>query len=169
MKNAALILLLGTLMSVVACSKKDVNVNSEAGRNNGQIEEIKTTVLDGVIKGDAWTFMSGRAKIDQFRPGRLVLDFWETSEGDPCNVFFPTSSRKLITSVPKKVGSYDFGNEMNVTFSYQSATEGSANLIATNGRLVVDEVTADSVSGRVVALYDDKNSVNGAFSIPLCN
>lgn len=168
MKKTTLILVLGTLLSVVAC-KKDVNVNYGAGADGGQIEEIKTTVLDGVIKGDAWTFMSGRAKIDQFRPGRLVLNFWETSEADPCNVFFPTSSRNLITSIPKTVGSYELGNEMNVTFSYQSASEGSANLIATTGRMIVDEVTSDSVKGRFVAVYDDQNAVNGTFSLPLCN
>lgn len=44
----------------------------------------------------------------------------------------------------------------------------SDNLIATNGRIVVDEVTATTVKGGLVASYDGSNEVNGRFEVTIC-
>ena len=166
MKNLTTILVLGMILSLVAC-KKETTSSGSAGVSR-PAEEIKSGVVDGKINGDAWTFVSGVAKKDSFRPERIRLELWDNSEADPCNVFFPTSKRNLLTSVPEAVGNYELGNETNVTFYYQSTDMGSANLIATAGRLIIDEITDDTVKGRILATYDNDNTVNGAFTLTLC-
>jgi hypothetical protein len=166
MKKTTMLIILTALTMFAACKKdENVTINSPQSPN---IEEIKTGVLDGVFNGNAWTFMSGRVKKDQFRPGRFVLDLWESTEAEPCKIFFPTSQRNLITSIPDTAGSFELGNETNVTFSSYSSANGSENLVATEGMIVIDEVTADSVKGKLLARFDGSNIVNGSFSLTMC-
>lgn len=166
MKKTTLFLILVTLTTFAACEKDaTVRIDSTPVPN---LEEIKTGVLDGVFKGNTWTFMSGRVKKDQFRPGRFVLNFWESTEADPCKVFFPESKRNLITSIPNTTGSFPLGNETNVTFSSYTPETGSENLVATEGMIVIEEVTADVVKGKLLARFDESNLVSGNFSLTMC-
>lgn len=166
MKMTTMLLVLVTLTLFVSCKKdENVRIDSPPAPN---VEEIKTGVLDGVFNGNTWTFMSGRVKKDQFRPGRFVLDLWESTEAEPCKIFFPASQRNLITSIPNTTGSFPLGNETNVTFSSYTPETGSENLVATQGMIVVDEITEDGIKGKLLARFDGSNIVNGTFSLTMC-
>ena len=46
--------------------------------------------------------------------------------------------------------------------------QGSNNLVATNGQIVVDEVTATRVRGGLSGYFDGDNEVSGQFDIAIC-
>ena len=56
------------------------------------------------------------------------------------------------------------GLQRNMTF----VVGESDNLIAFNGKIVVDEVTPTSVKGGLVGSYDDSNEVTGRFEVTIC-
>lgn len=166
------ILVIGVLTSLVACKAKAkaTATVTPTPEDKGQ-SEFKAGVLDGTINGTAWTFMSGRVKKDQLATNtggdRYYLELWETSEADPCNVFISKSNRKIISSIPLKVGTINLDNMTNVTMAYQ-ANGVSENMVATSGRFAIDEIGNGVVKGRLVAAYDTNNSVNGTFTLSLC-
>jgi hypothetical protein len=166
-KNLKNALCLFLMLGLVACGPKD---DKSGGNSNpekrGQIE-IKTGVLDGVIKGDSWIFLSGSAKKDPFNKDRYRIDFWETSEVNPCQIFFPVSPRNLLSSIPTAIGEYVLGNEINVTFSYEDG-QISQNMVATEGKFVIEKIDKNIINGKLVAFFDKKNNVNGAFSLTVC-
>ena len=69
-----------------------------------------------------------------------------------------------IVGIPKTPGEYEMSLQRNMTF----VVGDSQNLIATKGRIVVDEVTATSVKGGLVGTYDGQNEVNGRFEVTIC-
>ena len=79
----------------------------------------------------------------------------------------PDGSNSLIVSVPKETGDYTMGNLLNMTFVYANGME---NLVATTGRIVVEDVTATSATGRMYAIADGDADfeVDGEFTITIC-
>ena len=117
--------------------------------------------LTGMVYGQPWTFQAGGT--DAF-----------LSEGD--DNFFATfysgaftcggsepSGPSLIVAVPKVPGDYPMSLMRNMTF-----VMGSDNKVATDGRVVVDSVTATSVTGGLVGTFDDQNTVSGHFTLTVC-
>ena len=66
-------------------------------------------------------------------------------------------------SIPKNVGDYSMNLSRNMTF-----VDGSDNKIATDGRIVVDTVSATRVTGGLHGTYDFDNEVNGQFDLTVC-
>ena len=99
------------------------------------------------------------------------------SEGDPdfftdlyaesrtaCG-FSSSSTNHLIVRIPMVPGEYPFSlSGHNMTF----AIAPSSNLIAFNGKVVVDEVTATTVTGGLYGRYNEANEVNGTFTATIC-
>lgn len=125
-------------------------------------EEIVDTTLSGSVGGQPWTFVAGHT--DAFLSEGESDFFAELYAGTftPCGFDTPTGDF-LIVSVPKEVGEYDFSLSLNMTF-----VVGSDNLVATDGRVVVDEVTATTVRGGLVGDFDGDNHVNGQFELTIC-
>jgi hypothetical protein len=46
--------------------------------------------------------------------------------------------------------------------------DATNNLIATEGRIVVDSVTATRVTGGLHGIYNDGNEVDGRFDVTIC-
>jgi hypothetical protein len=125
--------------------------------------EIATTPLAGTVGGMPWTFQTGEtsAFLSEGEP-----DFFASlyaSSFTACAAF-PPSGPHLLVSVPKQVGDYEMGLGRNMTF----VDRDSNNLITFDGRIVVDEVTATTVTGGLHATYDGGNSVDGRFQITIC-
>jgi len=131
----------------------------------GTSDSGSTTIDDGTLTGmlysQPWTFQAGGT--DAF-----------LSEGD--DNFFATfyagaftcggsepSGPSLIVAVPKVPGDYPMSLMRNMTF-----VMGSDNKVAVNGRVVVDSVTATSVTGGLVGTFDDQNTVSGHFTLTVC-
>ena len=131
------------------------------GTSDSGSTTIDDGTLTGMVYGQPWTFQAGGT--DAF-----------LSEGD--DNFFATfyagaftcggsepSGPSLIVAVPKVPGDYPMSLMRNMTF-----VMGSDNKVAVNGRVVVDAVTATSVTGGLVGTFDDQNTVSGHFTLTVC-
>lgn len=93
-------------------------------------------------------------------------EFWvDAYIGAPsCSAFGPGGDRpKLIISVPRSEGTYRLGLNLNMTFAFMND-----NLVATDGVLIVEEVTETSVTASLRASFDGDNSVEGRFVAQIC-
>ena len=77
----------------------------------------------------------------------------------------PSNADELILDLPKALGSYELGLDLNITF-YDGSN--SDNLVATSGKLTIDRTTYTTISGRIHATYNADNSVDGKFVASLC-
>jgi hypothetical protein len=135
-------------------------VAAGCGTSDSGSTTIDDGTLAGMVYGQPWTFQAGGT--DAF-----------LSEGD--DNFFATfyanaftcgsepSGPSLIVAVPKVPGDYPMSLMRNMTF-----VMGSDNKVAIDGRVVVDSVTATTVTGGLVGTFDDQNTVSGHFTLTVC-
>jgi len=145
-------LLATSMMALVGCATDDASS-----------AQINNEMLTGTVGGNAWTFKMGHTDA-----------FLSEGEDDFFSTLYPTTfttcgfsepgGDHLIVAVPKAVGEYPMSLSRNMTF----VVGGNNNLIGTNGRIVVDEVTATTIKGGMVAQYDGSNEVNGRFELTIC-
>ena len=124
--------------------------------------DLKDTPLAGTVGGQTWTFQAGDT--DAFL-SKDDPDFFATlypGTFTACGFSQPAGNH-LIVSIPKTPGEYPMSLSRNMTF-----VVGNDNKIAIDGTIVVDEVTATSIKGGLVASFDSSNEVNGRFEIPIC-
>jgi hypothetical protein len=125
--------------------------------------DIASTPLSGTVGGTPWTFQVGAT--DAFL-SEGSDDFFATfyaSSYTPC-VDSEPSGPHLIVAVPKAPGDYDMSLARNMTF----IGSDDRNLIAIDGRIVIDSVTATTVVGGLHGTYDGSNEVNGRFQLAIC-
>jgi len=129
----------------------------------GSSYEISDQVMTGQIGGQSWTFATGEtdAFLSDGEDDFFALLYQESFAA--CQTS-PAASRYLIVSVPKQPGEYDFGPQLNMTFVIGDAT----NLVATDGTIVVDQVTATTVTGGLHGVFDGDNEVDGQFTLTIC-
>lgn len=139
-------------LSLVGCATDD-----------GGSMTIAETQLAGTVGGQTWTFAAGHtnAFLSEGEPDFFASLYPTTFTA--CG-FSEPSGDHLIVAIPKTPGEYEMGLSRNMTF----VVGESENLIAFDGKIVVDEVTATSVKGGLVGSYDDANEVTGRFDITIC-
>jgi hypothetical protein len=155
MKLASLALVSLTL---TACTDDD------GGGGGGGGVTIVDTPLAGTVGGAPWTFATGEtdAFLSQGEPDYFTSLYAESFT--PCG-FSPTSTNHLIVQLPMVPGEYPFSlSGGNMTF----AIAPSDNLISFNGKIVIDEVTATTVTGGLYGRYNSANEVNGRFTATIC-
>jgi hypothetical protein len=117
--------------------------------------------LSGTVGGQIWSFQAGSTN-----------GFLSEGQTDFYAVMYPVaytecgtepSGPHIIVSVPKAAGDFNFDLSRNMTF-----VDGEDNLVSIDGRIVVDSVTADHVSGGLHGTYDIDNEVDGQFDITVC-
>lgn len=118
--------------------------------------------LAGRIGGRAWTFLHGKtdAYLSGTQPDFFGMLFADGAGG--CGAF--SSSDRVLLDVPKIAGDYPFSTTRNGTFVVGSST----NLVATRGRIIVEQVTAESVTARVHMVFDASNEIDGEFVASVC-
>jgi hypothetical protein len=126
-------------------------------------KDIDETMLAGKVGGQSWTFVAGHtsAFLSEGEPDFFASLYPATFT--TCGFSEPGGDH-LIVAIPKTPGDYEMSLSRNMTF----VVGGNSNLIATKGRIVVDEVTATTVKGGLVATYDGSNEVNGRFEVTIC-
>jgi hypothetical protein len=139
-----------------------VTATTAACTDSGGSVEIATTPLAGKVAGQAWTLAMGHTSA-----------FLSEGEDDFFATLYPTtftacgfsepSGPHLIVAIPKTPGDYELNLGLNMTFYADNE-----NLVATEGRIVVDEVTATRVTGGLHGIYDGDNEVNGRFDVTIC-
>jgi hypothetical protein len=75
--------------------------------------------------------------------------------------------------LPKAPGDYSMSWSLNATFvivieGTETEVAETENLVATRGRLVVEEATQTSVRGGAHIVFDADNEVSGKFQIAVC-
>ncbi len=120
-------------------------------------------MLTGAVGGETWTFAAGETNAFHSEGENDYFAELYPAAYTQCGFSTP-SGNHLIVSVPKKTGDFTFGTSRNMTF----VVGDSNNLISFEGRVVVDEVTATTIKGGLVASYDGDNDVNGTFELAIC-
>lgn len=127
--------------------------------------DVSKAPLSGFVGGTAWTFGSAETSAflsssDQF----FVAAYSEivapcTGAGDQVR------SNWLLLNVPKVPGDYLLGSGLSETFYVQ---DGGINYYATEGRIIVNQVTATMVSAGAHFIVDGNNTVDGQFQAQIC-
>lgn len=134
---------------------------------------IEDQPLQGSINGQSWTYSSGRAGAG-FEDDEFSIDIY-TGASDACAGFGDPNDaddRKILASIPNTPGEYDLGwgeDSHTITFFYSTEEHPAMNVIATQGKLVIDEITDETVSGGLAAHYDPENNANGRFELTRCD
>jgi hypothetical protein len=134
-----------------------------ASCGGGSAYDIAMAPLSGKIGGQPWAVAT--AETDSFLSEANQI--FMTMYADSFAACSGTSSagNQLIISVPTQPGEYTLSLSMSATF-YVAA--GSQNLIATQGRVRVDTVTATAITGGLSAQFDGDNTVSGTFQATIC-
>ena len=133
-----------------------------AACGGGSSHEVSDQPLAGTVGGAPWTFEAGHTNAflsegqDDFFAELYAEAF------TPCGFASPSGDH-LIIAVPKEPGEYEFSLALNMTF-----VVGTDNLVATEGVVVVDTVTATEVTGGVHGVFDGDNEVDGQFTLTVC-
>jgi hypothetical protein len=150
---------------LAACSGNDSDESGNPGDSDTTV--IASTPLSGKINGKEWTFQSGQtdAFLSDGDPNfwtALYAETFPACEGIPDH-----QEPELILNIPRQAGTYRLSLALNATFAFERGTE-SENLVATKGKLVVDEVTSTQIRAGAFVEYDANNSVNGQFQVSVC-
>ena len=129
--------------------------------NNGTFE-ISDEVLSGTVAGEPFVFTSGSAQ-DVFGEGELWIDLYTVEVEDPCGFAVNPDGAKIIITSDGQPSDDALSLANNITFSYG---EGQ-NDVATTGRLVIDGIDGDVLTGGLYAVMGD-HIVNGRFEVPVC-
>jgi hypothetical protein len=148
MNNLTSALLLTTLVAASACT-----VTTS--------KDIDPGTLAGMVDGNPWSFQTGQT--DAFL-SQDNTNFYATlypSTFTPC--LSDPDLPHLIVAVPKTVGDYDMDFSRNMTF-----VDGDLNMVAVDGRIVVDSISSDRITGGLHGTYDIDNEVSGQFDLHVC-
>lgn len=128
--------------------------------------EVSTEPMAGLVGNAPWVLAS--AETNAFLSERS-LTFFATAYGEaltPCTGAGSASNgNRLILNIPKTAGDYLLSDSLTQTF-YMTA--GNTNYIATDGRMIVDEVTATAISVHAHFRFDGANEVDGRFAVTVC-
>ncbi len=130
--------------------------------SSGGSTDIDTAPLTGMVNGAPWSFVAGETDAFLSQDSDNYFATFYASSFTACG-FSQPSGPSLIVAVPKVAGDYPMGLMRNMTF-----VVGSDNKVATDGRIVVTNVTATSITGGLVGNLDDSNNVNGQFTLTVC-
>lgn len=142
-----------------------VSLSLLAAACGGDSFDITDQTLQGQVGGQSWTLVAGDTSAflsddESFFASLYAEDF------EACGFSQPTGN-SLILSIPTSPGDYELSLQRNMTFVVDSEA-GPDNLIATEGLIVVDEVTPTTITGGVHARYDGSNEIDGNFTVTIC-
>lgn len=135
---------------------------SDSGDGGGSAA-IANGKLTGKVGGASWTL--GGAQTDAFFSD--TTKFWVdlySAAAPGCGS--QGSGSRVILNVPNKVGTHSLSLQLNGTFALDNADQD--NLVATEGAIRVDEITATLIRGGVTMTFDAANSISGEFDATIC-
>lgn len=123
--------------------------------------EVAQSALSGTIAGETFEAKSGFAA-DVFGDGEYWVELHASVVEDPCSRQFPQGPHIILRATPEPMDA-PLGLQNNITFAYGEAQ----NDIATTGRLIIDGVDGDRLTGGLNAVMKD-SAVDGTFDVPVC-
>lgn len=152
-------LLLAWLVCTTGCGSEDGDAPSI---------DIGSGTLSGKVAGKSWTFVAGEASSPFADEDTFFTDLYAVPIANACQGGPTSSENHLIFNVPMKAGDYRLSLGLTATFVIETAGGATDNLVATRGRLVVDEVTDTTVRGKAHVISDADNEVDGVFQVTRC-
>lgn len=147
------------LLSVCGCSSD--------GDDKSPSYAISSATLSGKIGGESWSFVAGETDSFLSDSDQLWADLYAEAIPTACQQGGAGGQKNhLILSVPTKTGDFPLSLSQNATFVIEGAS--SDNLVATQGRLVVDTLTDTAVTGKAHIIYDADNEIDGTFQLTKC-
>jgi hypothetical protein len=127
---------------------------------------IASTTLAGKVGGQAWSLGTGDTESALSTAstffGQLYPDTFTV-----CTDSYNQNENMILVDVPMATGEYNL-SLLNGGPTATFVVGGSQNNIASGGHLVVDSVTATTVTGGMNVTFDSNNTVDGQFSITIC-
>ena len=152
LKTAAILVGLTLSVGLVGCGTDD----------DGGSMTIEDAPLAGKVGGADWTFVAGDTSAFLSEGEDSYFTTMYPAQFTACGFSEPGGDH-IIVGIPKTVGEYPMSLSRNMTF-----VVGDQNLIGINGKIRVDEVTADKVKGGLVGSFDGDNQVSGTFEVTIC-
>jgi len=122
--------------------------------DGGGSATISSQPLAGKLGGQAWTFATGETTGVLSTGEQLWVDLYGHSF-DACVAFGAPPNADLVTMMmPRTPGNYDVSLTLND--------------IATSGRLVIDSVTATTITGGLSIAHNSDNAISGRFQATIC-
>ena len=143
------------LLLVVGCG---------VGSDGGGGAAMSSQTLAGKIGGRTWTFGTGETIAALSTSERLWVDLYADRFESCVPLGAPANADMVMMMMPMTPGSYDLGVKMNTHYT----TRTGASYVATSGRLVIDSVTATTITGAMNITYNGDNAVNGQFQATIC-
>jgi hypothetical protein len=147
------------LLALLAAAGCGSGSNGEAGSN----APIASTPLAGKIGGQSWSL--GTAETDALLSvgGSFFLIMYpETFTACSAQPSDPNENQFLPT-IPMVAGDYALSKDLPASFQV-----GNTANVAVSGHLVIDSVTATTVTGGINATFDSNNTLDGQFTIAVC-
>ena len=167
MKKGFFIVVMITLVTFIAISLSSCGDDAKPSYN------FHDQDVSGKIGNLAWEYADGYATIygeDEDATLSISLFLAQTDQG--CNVFIPEGD-EVFFSLPLKTGLYklkfnlsDMENSRTVTLFEDGTT---TNHIASEGAVEITSISETQLSGKIDARVNKENSVNGKFSVSICN
>jgi len=127
--------------------------------------QISDAPMSGKIGGVPWSFGSAESIAFLSSSDQFFVEAYAEVVAPCTGAGNGLSSNRMILNVPRSTGDYLLGSGLNETFFVQST---GFNYIATNGRIVVNQVTDTMLSGAGHFIFDADNDVNGQFQAQIC-
>ena len=127
--------------------------------------EISNAPMSGFIGGTAWSFGSAETNAFLSSSDQFFVDAYAEAVTPCTGAGSAVQGNRLIMNVPRQTGDYLLGSGLNETFYVQST---GFNYVATQGRIVVNQVTDTMLSGAGHFIFDADNDVNGQFQAQIC-
>jgi hypothetical protein len=127
--------------------------------------DIGSGTLSGKIGGADFTFVAGQSSSFLSDESTLFVDLYADPITTACQNL-ATDKNHVIVRLPREPGDYTMSFSLNATFVIEG--QETDNLLATRGRLVVEEVTDTQVRGGAHIVLDSGNEVSGKFQIAVC-
>jgi len=135
------------------------------GSSNGSGAPISSQPLSGKIGGQPWSLAIAQTDSFLSMGDKFFVTMYPTTF-TACDTFgAPSNVNTVIIELPKTAGSYNLSLDMNATL-YEAAT--SDNRVATQGHVVIDTITATTISGGANFAFDANNAVDGQFQATIC-
>lgn len=167
MEKISIILFSTLLLSLISCGQNNSNSRNFKNDEFSSTNELNSGTVAGIINGDSWNLVSGRAKPSFFYKDQFMIELFDKSLTEPCREFRRFDTRTVLISIPLLVGTKKFDLKTNATLAYPAENDTIYNQ-ALSGQITIESVQGEFLEGRILAKADPQNIVAGRFRIPIC-
>jgi len=130
----------------------------------GETTPIQDDILQGQFNGKPWRFVEGATERISPESNQIITHLGtEPVDDGECNA---NGKETIDVEVPFKPGVYSLGLDQTATFLF-----GSDKLVATQGQIIVHEVSESVIRAGLYAIYNDNPNyeVSGQFAVKRCS